>query len=94
MVVKPLAEEKPSINNVLDNGVLHHVFDHLGARDMARVSCVCRLWHALTQDAQCNRRDIDSAPPLPLPAFLPPGIASLRTWMLPWRSLNFTIVAY
>ena len=59
----------PAVISVLDNSVLHRVFNLLGPRDLARVSSVCKLWHALTHDQQCDR----CVPPLP-PASAQPSL--------------------
>lgn len=41
--------------NDLPLGVLHHVFDYLGPRDLCCVSVTCTLWAALNKDAAANQ---------------------------------------
>lgn len=41
--------------NDLPVGVLHHVFDFLGPRDLCCVSVTCALWAALNKDAAASQ---------------------------------------
>jgi hypothetical protein len=41
--------------NDMPAGVLHHIFEFLGPRDLCCVSIICKYWAALNKDAAANQ---------------------------------------